>query len=462
MLRIFRSLRLCLLPLLLTAAPPLSHGQDMDSMSWLDNGHIRLGVDLSIGGSITWLSDAHDQVNVINSHDWGRQVQMSFYSGPVPYEPEGHALHPNWRFLGWNPIQSGDVYENRSRIVEHHNDGKTIHVRCIPMHWPLQNRPGECEFESWLTLEGRSVHVRSRLINRRDDDRTQYSGRHQELPAVYANGPWHKLMTYRGERPFTGDGLAEIPKQTHDNGIVWASWLATENWAALVDDDNWGLGVWNRDALHYIGGFAGGEPGQGGPKDSPTGYIAPVRTAILDHNIEYEYTYVLILDSLENIRQYVYDHRPSPALPAYTFAVDRRHWHYHQGHDGGWPPSGALRVTADGPELTLLGAEEFWLADPGHRIVLEAAVQAQGQGQTVQGRVFWKTFERSDLSADRSLSFEIPNDGQYHTITLEAGDHEAYRGGLTGLAVRPSEPCAAGDQFRLRRLAVEWDEKTAE
>jgi hypothetical protein len=26
---------------------------------------------------------------MINSYDWGRQIQMSFYSGPVPYVPEG-------------------------------------------------------------------------------------------------------------------------------------------------------------------------------------------------------------------------------------------------------------------------------------------------------------------------------------------------------------------------------------
>ena len=34
-------------------------------MSWLDNGRIRFGADLSIGGAITYLADAEEKVNVI-------------------------------------------------------------------------------------------------------------------------------------------------------------------------------------------------------------------------------------------------------------------------------------------------------------------------------------------------------------------------------------------------------------
>ena len=60
-----------------------------DQMSWLDNGQIRLGADLTIGGAITYLADAARKNNVINSHDWGRQIQMSFYSGPRRLPPRG-------------------------------------------------------------------------------------------------------------------------------------------------------------------------------------------------------------------------------------------------------------------------------------------------------------------------------------------------------------------------------------
>ena len=104
-------------------------------MSWLDNGVIRVGIDRSLGGAITWLSQSTAvtprPANVINSHDFGRQIQMSFYSGPVPFGVEQKKPQPHWRHLGWNPIQSGDDYGNRSRVLEHRNDEKEIYIRCL-------------------------------------------------------------------------------------------------------------------------------------------------------------------------------------------------------------------------------------------------------------------------------------------------------------------------------------------
>jgi hypothetical protein len=57
------------------------------------------------------------------------------------------------------------------------------------------------------------------------------------------------------------------------------------------------------------------QPNTGGPNDDPTGYLAPVRQEVLDHNIVYEYRYPLVLDSLTNIRQEAYKQRPKSALP---------------------------------------------------------------------------------------------------------------------------------------------------
>ena len=56
-----------------------------EQMSFLDNGTIRIGVDLDIGGTITFLARSNGGENLINSHDLGRQVQQSYYSGPHPF-----------------------------------------------------------------------------------------------------------------------------------------------------------------------------------------------------------------------------------------------------------------------------------------------------------------------------------------------------------------------------------------
>ncbi len=430
-----------------------------EKISWLDNGQIRLGIDLNLGGSITFLADTKKGENLINSHDWGRQVQLSFYSGPNPYVPEGKQVHAVWKGLGWNPIQSGDCYNNRSRVTSHSNDGNTITVQCIPMIWPLNNVPGECVFECRYMLKDRAVWISSHLINNRSD-KTVYAGRSQELPAVYTNGPYHRLMTYTGDRPFTGQSLEEIPKQQHPpEGIRWARWTATENWAALVNEQDFGLGVWNEGVYAFCGGFACGQPGQGGPKDAPTGYIAPLRKEILDWNIDYEFSYVLIVDTLDNIRQYVYEHAAKDLLPQYDFSRDRQHWIYHQARDAGWPFPGCLEVHADGNDPQCLGPESFWKAQPDHILKMTLSARRMTGPKVFTGRLYWKTRDKNQFSEDRCLPVEIMADEAYRDYTLEIGKHTEYTGMITGLRFDPFHQAQADEWVRIKNIVIESQDK---
>ena len=148
-------------------------------MSYLDNGVIRLGVDLNLGGAITYLSRSGTEQNLVNSYDCGRQVQCRTIRARsllrLPESPK-----PEWRFIGWNPIQVGDAFGNASKLLEHSNDSKQIYVKCIPLHWPeLDNVASECTYECWLSLDGPAVHARCQLVNHRPDH-TQYPARHQD------------------------------------------------------------------------------------------------------------------------------------------------------------------------------------------------------------------------------------------------------------------------------------------
>ena len=57
-----------------------------DSFVFLDNGVIRVGVDATRGGSIGYLAQSGTNYSVINTHDMGREIQLSFYAGPNPCE----------------------------------------------------------------------------------------------------------------------------------------------------------------------------------------------------------------------------------------------------------------------------------------------------------------------------------------------------------------------------------------
>jgi hypothetical protein len=417
-------------------------------MSYLDNGVIRLGVDLDLGGAITHLSTSKPGDNVVNSFDWGRQIQMSHYSGPVPFTPNGKQPRGDWAGLGWNPIQVGDCFGNRSKIIEHRNDGKSIYVRCIPMQWPLNNEPGECTFECWIELNDNTAKVRSRMVNRRSD-KTQYPARGQELPAVYTNGPLWRLMTYAGDKPFTNDTLVQQPAK-----MPWSNWEATENWAALVNDGGWGLGVWNPGAYSFIGGFAG-KPGTGGPKDNPTGYIAPTGNEIIDYNIDEEFEYTLILGRVDEIRQYVYAHAQKPAPPMYRFEKDRRHWSYAEATDAGWPITGELNVKLDGKHPELLGPTAFWSAKEAPVLYIEAACHAAQP----HGRVYWRRHDSPAYSADKSLPLELTSDEKFHVYEVPLGSSAEYRGAITGLRIDPVAAGGAGDFIRIKSVSLRKPER---
>jgi hypothetical protein len=175
-------------------------------IEYLENEHVRLGIDLSLGGSITFLANAATGENLVNNHDWGRQVQMSYYAAPVPFEPGGKRPKPHWAQLGWNPVQSGDAFGYPSQVLAFRRERNSLVVSARPMHWPLENEPAECVFESRLTLEGSTVRGVCRL-KRHGSDEVPPIPRDQELPAIYTNGRFHRLLTYSGDRPFAGGDL---------------------------------------------------------------------------------------------------------------------------------------------------------------------------------------------------------------------------------------------------------------
>lgn len=318
------------------------------------------------------------------------------------------------------------------------------------MHWPLDSVPGECVYECWLSLDKNAVKVTSRIVNNRPD-KTQYAARGQELPAVYTNAPWHRLITYQGDRPFTHDTLSLIPNHNFPStkNIQWAHWQATENWAANVDENNYGLGVWNTAAQTFCGGYYGDSLFVGGSHDAPTAYIAPLGMEILDHNITYDYHYTLILGRLDEIRNYVYKNHSS-TLPRFDFKKDRQQWYYQNTTDEGWPIKHGLRIRLQ-KDATIIGPTTFWKAADAPRLVIKAAFPPGVK----KVKVGWKTF-RGNFDEKNTMEFNVRDDGKMHAYKIPLHASPEYTGVITGLKIilDPGSEVNPGKGVRVRYIGL--------
>ncbi len=413
-------------------------------LALVDNGVIQVGVDLARGGSIGFVADLQTGQNVVNVHDLGRWIGQSYYSGPRPFgEP-----HPSWQGWQWNPVSAGDVYGNPSQLLAHQNDGKSLYVKSVPMQWALKNVPGDCEFETWIELDGRKVQVRNRLTNKRQD-KTSYRAMDQELPAAYTVGTLYRLKTYTGPNPFTDEPIVEIPNRLNEQPQPkWSTFFATEHWAALVNDQDWGLGVIHPGVVRFLGGFYG-QPAVGGPQDNSCGYIAPIRQEVLDHNIVYEYRYTLVLDSLTKIRAEAYRLRPAVAGPNARFDHDRQHWWSDSIADDQCPTQGTWSLKVEGNDPKVFGPESSWQAADVPVIYIRAAYKTSQRTATL----FWETADQPGFPAEQSVRFEVVPDGKPRTYRVELSASPRYRGEIRRLRFDPVDRGVPGDRVELEFIS---------
>ena len=281
----------------------------------IDNGTLLLKLDLTRGGAISYLSLSGSNRSVVNIADEGRYIQQSYYAGKsVDRKSEGQS--PSWSPWAWNPIQVGDAYRNRAKILDFQKSGNSLYVRCIPMLWDMNNKPAEAEMEQWTTLSGNVLTVRNRLTCHRTDNIYEEGILDdQELPAVYPISALKNLYTYFGSTPFTNAPLSN-PVTVFLSSGFWGRYIndtVTENWMAYVDDNKWGLGVYNPICTNFIAGMAG-QPG-GEATSGATSYIAPVRKEVLNKNSVYEYEYYLIVGTVDEIRSKIYQlHSSNPPI----------------------------------------------------------------------------------------------------------------------------------------------------
>lgn len=232
---------------------------------FLDNGYIKVGLNIHKGGAITWLSASGSSTNLVNDpydpipgfpdppseYGWGgRQIQPTLSSGNgVDY---------------WFPNQVADTQGNMCPVLEYINTGKMLYTKTHPNHWwgdaptpyssawPLTRYPipTQCYLETWVTFEepfSDTIKATYRWTVFRDDDRWDPSGSQvQEYPSVNLNADMNKLYIYNGNEPWTfAEMLTDIGGFGKDGKIEEVFNQVTEKWGAWVyPDTEWGVGAY--------------------------------------------------------------------------------------------------------------------------------------------------------------------------------------------------------------------------
>ena len=259
---------------------------------YIDNGKVRLGIDLDRGGSVFYFAQSSTKKNILNHADEGRFIQQSYYG-----EPDGSVWAGNpWV---WNPIQGGGSKGRKAKVRSHVLEKESLQVVSEPVNWGGDNAMPETEMEERITLEGDVAHIhyifRNTGENAKDHPETDH-----ELPAVFVDADYPNMVFYDGGKPWTHDKLKSVvpgwPNEAH---------VRTEEWGAYVNDKDWGIGVYTPGSIRCTDYRYKGS-GKTGPEGDSCSYFAPLRKFAIKKGMTFEYDVYLYIGTIQEIRDTFY------------------------------------------------------------------------------------------------------------------------------------------------------------
>lgn len=265
---------------------------------FLDNTTMKIGIDRSMGASITWLSWQGQPGNIINIHDPGRLIQQSYYAGER-LDRRADGQHKAWSPWTWNPIQGGGVMSwARVTRFEKFEDVKLV-SETIPKLWDMPDEEAAAvmlqatEFEPGMPDV---VRVHNRIVCRRQpDDRWGAAvPRHQELPACYFTSAFRHVESYLGDGGWR--------REQQPPGPPWGRANPPLNVMACFNDDGQGVAIFSPAATeHWNFGPHRRFTPNAKPEDGPCVHLAPIATVPLGPQSALQYRYWMVVGSKAGI-----------------------------------------------------------------------------------------------------------------------------------------------------------------
>ncbi|MBR5446540.1 MAG: hypothetical protein IKV57_10465 [Clostridia bacterium] len=463
-----------------TTVPALDRG---DSVQFIENERFRLGADLRWGGAICHVEDLTcpiDRVsNLVNKSDAGRLIQQSWY-GTKDQPRYDNAIYDGIPF-SYNPVQGGDQYTNRSRLIDLKVTEDSIYIKTQAMDWALDGQITASYMENTYTLQEDVIRVDNRFVDFTGWDHPEAG---QELPAVYTISYLDTFVWYDGASPWTGDTLtthSEL-KFRSEQPTFPIRYSNTETWCAFINaSEDWGLGLyvpgvnkWNAQRFQY--------DGSRDPRSFSCSYVAPTNNIRLYSFVPQEYSYLLTTGSTAEIRNTFTAHKDftdnallvknSAATRCPDGPVDMTSLDFTDptlqpiltaplntalSHDA---EEGVLRMdvttgydvqaTLDfSMSTTALTAEDF------SKIVVEYMIPATNGRFDYGCEFFLCTGDSLYPEGGKSVRGEYICDGQYHTLEIPLTGLDFWSGKINAIRYDYFNESMDGDVFYLKSIRLE-------
>lgn len=269
----------------------------LDKTVYLENDYIRAGINLGWGGGIGYLTRVDkniqqiilngenmigvnyaskhpdgtlvaDGVNLINSSTAGRSAQVSLYGLNMDTEEYTRGIYRTTKGpWPYNPVQCGDQWDTHSTVVDYRIDETEIYVKTRPQDWATCE-PTDSYTECTYSIDGKTVKAFNRFYDWSGLEHNMLDAagevtpnkRNQEIPALSAVVPLHTMVLYEGDSPWTGGELTTYKDLGYwsvasgSAGQYLSTTRAAESWAAWVNDENFGLGLYVPDITKAVAG----------------------------------------------------------------------------------------------------------------------------------------------------------------------------------------------------------------
>jgi hypothetical protein len=240
---------------------------------FLDNGTIKVGFDKRMGGVVSYFERKSNGENLINNHDAGRQA--GFESRIYPTNQSTWKPYPNSKYLSdiyplaggasreWNGLPQGSFYNQNfaeeshlggmPEVVSFNADSKILYTKAKLWEWGFINlEDGDYKKidagaynEYWISLSGIAANFTIRQVRNipyfvSDDNVGSSANVFINMNYKYAE----KWQTYNGSNPYTHHPI-NIRNFSQNNQNYWD--LATENWVAVTNNNDFGMGIYMND-----------------------------------------------------------------------------------------------------------------------------------------------------------------------------------------------------------------------